>query len=345
MQERVTIGVVGTGFGQQVHVPAFRRSPRCAVQAICASHQERAEAAARTLGIPMASSDWRELVADPDLDALALAVPPAIQAEIALAAARAGKHLFCEKPLGLNAGQARDIAVAARESKIAHAVDFIFPELPAWQKTRDLVQSSFPGPIRHVALTWRLETYSYRAATDNWKTSAASGGGTLNNFASHTFYYLEWLFGRIIKVAACLSPRLAEVEARVDAWVEFAAGFTGNISIAADAFLGPGHRLEVYGDSGTIVLENAGMDYARGFRLSVGTRETPRLAPLAIAAEDDSTDGRIYPVSRIASRFIDAILNTGEVSPGLREGLRVQVLLDALRLADRDGAWQDVGSA
>jgi predicted dehydrogenase len=340
----VIIGVVGAGFGQQGHVPAFQASPDCEVRAICALPLEHAREVARKLRIPKATGDWRELVADPDIHALTLAVPPALQAEIALAAAQAGKHLFCEKPLALNVSQAQSILTAARQAKIVHAMDFLFPEIAAWQKARELLQSSAIGRIRHAALTWRVETYAYRAKSDGWKTHQAAGGGTLNNFASHTFYYLEWLLGRMEKVCARLTPREAEVEARVDAWVEFAAGFSGTVAIAADAFLGPGHRLEVYGDSGTLVLDNATPDYARGFKLFLGTRAAPELTAVEAAGDDSHADGRVYPVSRIAGRFIQAIRSSGTAVPNLEDGLRVQVLLDALRLADRSGSWQAVGA-
>jgi predicted dehydrogenase len=342
MRGPVNVAIVGAGFGQQGHAPAFQASPGCEVRAICALPLESARQAAQALGIPRATDDWRELVTDPDIHALTLAVPPSLQAEIAVAAAQAGKHLFCEKPLAINVAQAQNILTAARQSRVVHAMDFLFPEIAAWQKARELVQSSAIGRIRHAAVAWRVETYAYRARAENWKTRAATGGGTLNNFASHTFYYLEWLLGRMEKVCGHLSPRDAEVEARVDAWVEFTAGFTGAISVAADAFLGSGHRIEIYGDAGTIVLDNATTDYARGFKLFLGTRAAPRLAPVEAAGDSSHTDGRVYPVSQIAGRFIQAIRSGRAASPNLEDGLRVQVLLDAVRLADRTGSWQAV---
>jgi predicted dehydrogenase len=344
MGSPVTIGIVGAGFGQQGHAPAFQASPDCEVRAICARPLESAQQAAQALGIPRATDDWRELVADPGIQALSLAVPPSLQVEIAIAAAQAGKHLFCEKPLALNVSQAQSILAAARQSRVVHAMDFLFPEIAAWRKARELLQASALGRIRHAALTWRVETYAYRAKADNWKTRATTGGGTLNNFASHTFYYLEWLLGRIARVSARLAPREDEVEARVDAWVEFAAGFSGTVSIAADAFLGCGHRVEVYGDSGTLVLDNPTSDYARGFKLFLGTRAAPRLAPVEAAGDDSHADGRVYAVSRIAGRFIQAIRAGQAAAPSLEDGLRVQVLLEAARLADRTGSSQAVGA-
>jgi predicted dehydrogenase len=193
MSAPVNIGIVGAGFGRQVQAPAFQSVSECEVRALCALPLEQAQQAAQGLGIPKATENWRDLVADPDIHALAVAVPPSLQAEIAVAAAQAGKHLFCEKPLALNVSQAQKVVAAARQAKIVHAMDFIFPEIAAWQKARELLSSSALGRIRHAALTWRVETYTYRTGADNWKTRAASGGGTLNNFASHTLSYLEWV--------------------------------------------------------------------------------------------------------------------------------------------------------
>jgi predicted dehydrogenase len=342
MQGVVNIAIIGAGFGQQVHVPAFRNLAGCRIHSICARNLDRAQQAAQSLGIPKATNDWHHLVNDPDVQAIALAVPPSLQAEIALAAARTGKHIFCEKPLALGVGQAQKIVEAANKSGIVHAIDFIFAEIPAWQKARELLQSSAVGNIRQVALTWRTETYTYRSKSQNWKTASVEGGGTLNNFASHSLYYLEWLFGPIEKAKAYLSPAAESVEARVDAWLEFAAGFPATVSISADAFLGAGHRLEVYGESGTLVLDNTTSDYARGFRLSLGDRQAGKLLPVEVPFEDTNKDGRIYPVSQIAGRFIRAIHEGGNVTPNLAHGLRVQTLIDTLRLAHRNAPWQSV---
>ncbi len=338
MTPPVSIGLIGVGFGQQVQAPAFRADPRGEIRAVCASSLERAESAAAALGVPRAYGDWRELLADPTIQAVALAVPPVAQAGIALAAARAGKHVFCEKPLALNMAQAQTILAAAEQNRIAHAMDFIFPEIPAWRRARELLPAV--GRVRHIALTWRLETYAYRARLKNWKMSPESGGGTLNNFASHSFYYLEWLFGPVARLAATLRPSPPQADAGVELWLEFAAGFSATVSIAADAFLGPGHYLEVYGDDGVLRLENQTADYANGFRLSLGTRTDGKVEPVAAPDDNATQDGRIAAVARIASRFLDAILSGQPVTPGLRDGLRVQRLIDATREAARDGTWQ-----
>jgi predicted dehydrogenase len=337
MTPPVTIGLVGVGFARQVLAPAFRADPRCRLAAICARDLGRAQEAASALSLPHAYGDWRALVADPAVQAVVIAVPPGAQAEIAVAAARAGKHVFCEKPLALDAAQAAEMHAAAEAARVAHAVDFIFPEIPAWQRAKELLPSV--GRIRHVALTWRLETYAYRAGLQNWKMSPEAGGGTLNNFVSHTFYYLEWLFGPVARLAAKLRPAAPAADAGVELWLEFAAGFSATVSVAADTFLGPGHGLEIYGDDGALRLHNPTSDYANGFALALATRAGGKFAPIAAPDENPAQDGRIAAVARIASRFLDAAFGGAPVTPGLRDGLRVQRLLDLARVADRAGGW------
>ncbi len=338
MTPPVSIGLVGIGFARQVLAPAFRADPRSQLVAVSARDLSRAQEAAAALGLPRAYGDWRALVADPTVQVVAIAVPPGAQAEIAIAAARAGKPVFCEKPLALDATQATAMLAAAEAGRVAHAVDFIFPEIPAWQSTRGLLPTV--GRLRHVALTWRLETYAYRAGLQNWKMSPAAGGGTLNNFVSHTFYYLEWLFGPIARLAASLRPAAPSADAGVELWLEFAAGFRATVSVAADAPFGPGHCLEIYGDSGALRLENKTSDYANGFTLARGTRAGGKLEPVAMPDDNPTPDGRIAAVARIAARFLDAVCGGPSVTPGLREGLRVQRLIDLARTADRTGTWQ-----
>jgi predicted dehydrogenase len=324
-------------------VPAFRSDDRCRVVGICAQTADRAREVATRLEIPRAFGDWRAMIADPDIAAVSIAVPPAAQAPIVLAAASAGKHVFCEKPVAASASEARAMLHAVQAARVVHAVDFLFPEIAAWQEARKILREGVLGPLRQVSLTWRVETYAHRAKRDSWKLRRDDGGGTLNNFVSHSHYYLEWLFGPIERLAARLTPRDATGDARVDAWLEFAGGVPGALSVAADAFLGSGHRLEVYGEMGTLVLENRFADHASGFQLAVGTRETGSLVPVTVGAgAGPGGDGRVAPTLAIARRFLDAIVSGQAVTPSLADGLRVQELINATRAADASGAWQPV---
>jgi predicted dehydrogenase len=344
MPELISVGIVGIGFGQHVLVPAFRSDARCRVVGLCASTLDRAREVAGRLEIARAFGDWREIAADPAIDLLAIAVPPALQASVVSAASASGKAVFCEKPIATSLAEARAMVLAVEEAGVAHAVDFLFPELAPWVQARAILDEGTLGPLRQVALSWRVETYAHRMGlVDSWKLRREEGGGALNSFASHSLYYLEWLLGPIARVTARLTPRDGSGDARVDAWLEFSGGVPGQLAIAADAFLGPGHRLEVYGEQGTLVLENRTPDHAAGFTLAVGTRRTGALRPVVV---EDSTgsgmDGRTAAAARIAGRLVDAVSSGGRVRPDLRDGLRVQILIEAIRAADESGAWRTI---
>lgn len=285
--------------------------------------------------------DAASLLADPEIQVVTIAVPPGAQPALIEAAAGAGKHLFCEKPLAADLPSARRAAEAVRRAKVRLAVDFIFPEIPAWKKAKQVLESGVLGGLRHAAITWCVETYAYRNGTRNWKTTGQ--GGTLSNFVSHTLYYVEWLLGGISRLSARLRPAPTEQrgEARVDAWLEMESGLPLTLSVAADSFLGTGHRVEVYGELGTLVLSNTTADYVNGFELWTGTRQEAELQCQG-GRTDSPADGRITAAAAIAGRLIDSIATGAEMIPGVQQGLRVQFLMQAMRAADASGQWQTI---
>jgi len=133
------------------------------------------------------------------------------------------------------------------------------------------------------------------------------------------------------------------LETTVAIAMQFASGPLASLSMSCASYLGVGHRIEFFGEDGTLVLHNPGADYMRGFELSYGKRD----APLVHIGADDPVDakypdGRIAPVSRLARIFFDAIESGGSAKPGFAEGYRVQQLIDAARQSHLRGAWIDV---
>jgi predicted dehydrogenase len=349
LQDRIRVAVVGLGFGS-VHVAAYRRDSRCEVVALCGRQRERAVEVANHLGVPRALVDWRELL-DPaeNVDVISLAVPAPVQVTIGRAALEAGKHVFFEKPLADSVESAEALASLAAAHRRATAVNFEFPETAAWKEAKRLLNEGRIGALRHVAATWRVETYANRERLDTWKARSAEGGGALNLFASHCLYYLEWLLGPMRSISAKLD-RAAGDERQgdtLDAMVLTAeSGVTTVLSIATDAFLGPGHRLELYGDAGTLVLENRGSDYISGFRLLLAERQERdyRAVPVPEVEESRTEDGRVDATAAIVRRLVDAIaLRKEDPTPGVREGVRVQRLMDAARLSSSAGRVVPVG--
>jgi predicted dehydrogenase len=328
MSRRLSIGVIGLRFGSQVHVPAFRADARCEVVALAGRDESKAADAARALDIPAAYGDWRQLVTRPEIDAVSIAVPPAEQPSIILEAARQRKHVFCEKPLAASVADACAALSAVEAAGVAHAIDFIFPEIPAWQQAKDALAGGAIGQPVHFAYSWRTETYASRTNARTWKNEPEQGGGVLGNFVSHVLYNLEWLFGGIQEFEAAACGRDRRTGRAFDAVVRMESGVSGSVSICTDAFPGGGHRIEIYGDQGALVLQNSTSDYVSGFELHLGTRETDRLEPLTSGdGAGISGDGRLIAVGRLVRRFVDAIDQGGPMAPNLADGVRVQRLL------------------
>ena len=338
----ICLGVVGIGFGQQVHVPVFQASDKCEVLGLCASTLDRASRVAQRLGIPRSYGDWRELLGNQDIDAVAIATPPELQPKVALEALALGKAVFCEKPLALTPEAAHQMVQAAAAAGVANMVDFEFPEIASWRRSKSLLDDGAIGSLRHVNVCWQVETYANKMGVTSWKTDPRSGGGTLFSSVSHTFYYLEWFVGPIQRLSAKLFRPPADDRPgdTFDALcLELASGVPATLSVCTHAFLGNGHRIEFYGDSGALVLRNNTSDYVTGFELLHGTRETQRLLPLDRTGNRAGQDGRIDAVACIANRFLKWI-STGERSvPSFKNGMRVQHLLEAARQSHEQGSW------
>lgn len=323
-------------------MPAFRDDARSEIVALCGRSAERTQEAACRLGIPRPCHDWRELVADPEIDVVSIAVPPPLQPVIVEAAARAGKHVFCEKPIGDDLATVMQTVAAVQGAGVVHAVNFIFPELEPWQHAKTLIDTESLGRLRSATLSWRTEIRARRKHLASWKLRREEGGGVVTNFVSHTMHYLEWLFGRIARVAARLRPRLPSTEAEARLWLVFASGLEMSVDVADDALFGDGHHLAVYGDNGRLVLRNESPDDVSRFEVLIGTRGTGKVTLVADAGVPAAGDGRIAPTRAIIGRLLDAISARAIVTPNLEHGLRVQTLLDAVRRADERDSWEPV---
>jgi predicted dehydrogenase len=337
------VGIVGCGYGAHVLVPAFRADPRSDVVAIAGGGAGRAKATADALQIPRFADNWRQLLDGGLVDALAIATPPAAQTEIARAALESGLHVFAEKPLALTLDDARRLAGIAAHSGRAHVVDFNFREVAAIRKARELVQSGTLGRLRHLTVVWQVESFANQAGIEGWKTDRHAGGGALSNFVSHALDYLEWLAGPIAGLSAHLAGMPGDRRPNdtfVSMAFQFESGAAGSLMMSAAAYRGSGHNIGLYGDDGSLLLENPSRDYMRGFVLRSAVRPDDFTRVAVVPDRDDLwDDGRVLPASRIVSRFLDWIHDGTPSEPNFATGLRVQSLLDDARRSHETGRW------
>jgi predicted dehydrogenase len=346
----IRIGIIGCNFGRLVHLPAFRLDQRCEVVALAGRDAARTTELAAAAGIPMAFGDWQELVEHPNVDAVSIATLPSLQPAIAIRALELGKPVFAEKPLAADLAGAEEMARAAQASRRTTMVDFNFSEVLTWRQAKTLLEQGAIGRLRHVGVNWQVENYGTRMRLKNWKTLGDDGGGALGNFVSHCFHYLEWFCGPIVGMSTRLSglPDDPAMETDAHVSVAFQSGAAGHVAMSCASYLGSGHRIEFYGEDGTLTLVNDTTDYMRGFRLSIGRRPASALTEIKIDDPVDRAfpaDGRIAPVSRMAAAFLDGIERARPTSIGFAQGLRVQALLDLARRANHLGRWLDIEPA
>jgi predicted dehydrogenase len=345
----IRLGIVGTNYGRTVQLPAFRADPRCEVVALAGSNAARTAELAGADGIPKAYGNWRALVEDKDVQAVAIATLPSLQAQIAIRALELGKPVFAEKPLASDLGAAGAMLRQAAATRTPTMIDFNFHQIMAWQRAKSMLDAKVIGALRHVAVHWHVESRAIQMRMRSWKTVGDDGGGVLGNFISHCFHYLEWFCGPIAGLSARVSglPDDKELETTVAMAMQLAAGPLVSLSMSCASFHGAGHRIEFFGEDGSLVLHNPGADYMRGFDLLYAKRSATAVERIPVQDPVDAKypDGRIAPVSRLAKMFFDAIEAGTTVSPGFPEGYRVQLLIDAARRAHREGQWVDVTRA
>ena len=340
----IRVGIVGSNYGRIIQLPALRADPRCQVVALAGSDAGRTAELARADGVAKGYGDWRMLVEDPEVQAVAIATLPSLQAQIAIRALELGKPVFAEKPMASDLTAARAMLRQATLSRRPTMIDFNFHQIMSWRRAKTMLEANAIGALHHVTVHWHVESRALQLRMRQWKSVGDNGGGVLGNFISHCFHYLEWFCGPIAGLSAHISglPGDGELETTVAMAMQFTAGPLCSLSMSCASYRGAGHRIEFFGEDGTLVLHNSGADYMRGFDLFFAKRPAV-LERVSVEDPVDAQypDGRIAPVSRLAKQFFDAIEHGGTATPGFTEGYRVQRLIDAARRSHQQGAWID----
>lgn len=200
------IGIIGTGWGARVQVPAFREAGLDVV-AIAGRDPEKTRSVGRDLGVAPAA-DWRDLL-QKDIDLVTIVTPPSEHLAMATAALAAGHHVLSEKPTALDAEEARELVAAAGQhpSQLA-LIDHELRFLPAWIEARRRVVAL--GGVRYVEMRYASPGRGDRTRAWNWWSDAAHGGGVWGAIGSHLVDATRYLVGEIATVSATLSTIVAE---------------------------------------------------------------------------------------------------------------------------------------
>jgi predicted dehydrogenase len=377
-ERRVRVGVIGAGrFAEQCHIPGVQAHPQGEVVALCARNRERTEALARQFGVPDVHTDYHELLARPDIEAVTVATPDALHMPVALAAIEAGKHVFCDKPLTMNVEEARRLTEAAARSGLVNMVAFTFRYMRALPALRRLLREGAIGTPFQATLQVYWGGLIKPGAPLQWRDQAAhSAAGIWGDGGSHLFDALAYALAPAEAVCAQLMIVQREEGEQPDsvdmatalARLRLPAGFAGalrstsggsdeapglvdrqpgvvNVVLSASRVSvprGPVPEFQVTGTRGSL-----GIPLTRGQHeyLSV-------LRPGARGWEDlplpeDATTDQPRALARMMGAFVDAVLRghaDADHDSTFAAGLHTQQALEAGLRSARSGCWEKVAN-
>lgn len=358
-QSEIGVAIVGTGFGQKVHIPGFQAHHRTQIVAVYHRELAKAKAIAHAHNIPHACQNLEEIVLLPDVQAVSISTPPFLHYEMAKTVLTAGKHLLLEKPTTLNLAEAEELHNLAIAKELTTTMNFEFRCTPAWLRLQELLTEGYVGKPRLIKVDWLVSSRADATRPWNWYAQKDLGGGALGAIGSHAFDYIAWLFGSVRRLNARLNVAVTQrpdplsgALKSVDAddvcliMLELADGTPCQMTLSAATYQGRGHWLEVYGDRGTLILGSDNLkDYVHGFKLTGSQTGEPLAAleiPDRLAFSRTWDDGRIAPFVRIIDRWVQSIDQGKSVAPSLQEGVYSQLLMDLAHQSNQSGAWVEV---
>jgi predicted dehydrogenase len=154
LQTPIGVALIGTGFGQKVHLPALKDCPYTQVVAVYHRDRTKAEAIAHAHQIPQAADNLEMLLALPDVQAVCISTPPFLHSEMAQQALRAGKHVFLEKPTAMDVTEAKAIYQQSQQQSLQTTLNFEFRFIPAWMALKAQLEAFYVGKPRLIKIDW-----------------------------------------------------------------------------------------------------------------------------------------------------------------------------------------------
>ena len=208
MSKPVRVGIIGAGaIAMHGHIPGIKRHPHGSVVAVCDTNQERAASLASSHGIAQVYQDWRELLRNPEIDAVTVALPNALHAEVSIAALKAGKHVLCEKPLAMTVAQGEEMVATAHAQGRILAINMSNRPRTEVQYMRQQVASGALGTISYA--TGRMIRRAGIPGFGSWFTRRElAGGGALLDIGVHMLDMVLHILGE---------PKVAAIRGEVQA--------------------------------------------------------------------------------------------------------------------------------
>jgi predicted dehydrogenase len=340
----------------------LQRLPEAEIYAVCTAHADTAQAAADKYGVKRAYSDVKAMSADPQVDVALVAVRVPAHYALSKAAIEAGKHVYCEWPLGADTAEAEALAVLARQKNVKTMVGLQRRASPAYMYLRELVKDGYVGQVLSVHMTHMGSGVLTRPSDRTWQRDVNLGANTLTITFGHSMDALCMVAGELTEVSAVVSTQVPQwFERDTKKYVDVTSpdnvliagrlenGAVVSVHLGINPYHGSGYRLEIYGKAGTLMMVGGGEAGQEAKRQILGAKkddqalqELPVPERFKCVPEEVRGLGPAYDVGQMWVRFAEAIRSGSSVEADFDHAVRRHRMLDAIRRASETGQRQKV---
>jgi myo-inositol 2-dehydrogenase/D-chiro-inositol 1-dehydrogenase len=376
-KKTLNIGLIGYGFMGRAHSNAFLQAGRFfdlpyspKLKAVCARNVERVKPFADNWGYESVEADWRKLVERKDIDLIDIASPNDTHAEIAIAAARAGKIVMCEKPLGRNAAEAVAMTEAVESAKVANMVWYNYRRVPAVVMLKNLIDEGRFGRIFHYRAKflqdWTISQDLPQGGEGLWRLDlAVAGSGVTGDLLAHNIDTAMWLNGPISEVVAMTETFIKERKHNLTGNVEpvgiddasaFLCRFeNGSLATFEATRYARGHKalytLEINGEHASAIwdlhdlhriqyFDHRDEGIVRGWRsVHVTDGDHPYMNRWWVPGLQI---GYEHTFTHQFADFLEGLKSGKEAAPTFRDGLATDYVTDAVLKSAKTRQWENV---
>jgi predicted dehydrogenase len=384
MAKTLRVGLVGYRFMGKAHSNAWRQAPHffplkahIELNTICGRDTAGVQAARVQLGWQNASTDWREVVESPLIDVVDISTPNDSHAEIAIAAARAGKHVLCEKPLALNVKQAEAMLAAVQKARVVHMVCHNYRRVPAIALARKMTSEGAIGEIYHFRARYAQDWLVDPEYPLKWRLQKGiSGSGAHGDINVHIIDLARYLVGEFKEVCGLMRTFITErplleesgkghnlgaktasrpgkvtVDDATTFIGRFDNGALANLEATRSAAGRKNHiAIEINGSKGSLYFDFEDMNRLKffnhddpkdrqGFRDILVTEPNGIHPYIAHWWGSGHVLGYEHPFVHLVAEFVNACVEGKSVPPTFEDGLKNQKVLEAVELSAKKGQW------
>ncbi len=354
MADKIRLGLIGASvsgaWSSRSHLPAVRASADVELTAVCTTRANSAEAARQAYGARLAFDDYRKMIASPEIDAVAVVVRVPSHYEPAKAALEAGKHVYCEWPLGRTTAEAVELTTLAEAQGLVTAVGLQARVNPALMHLRELVEDGYIGGVMAVHVSMIRDGVLTRPSHRTWQRDAELGANTLTIANGHTIDAMRFVTGDFARLSAAVTTQARQwLDTGANVWLDVTSpdniALSGRLKNGAVVsshvghvpYAGSGYRMEIYGPKGTLVASGENSPQL-GELVLHGARGGNTLTPISVperftVASSGTPSGEASNVGQMYALFARAIREGKAQLPDFGTAVELHRLVDAIKEA------------